>query len=63
MKVDLTVIILTYNEEVHIKQSVSNVVDWAKHVYVLDSASQDRTCEIAKDLGAQIERSTTFKKG
>ena len=53
-KVNLTVVILTLNEEVHISNSINNVVNWAKDVFILDSFSTDRTCEIAKELGATI---------
>jgi len=51
---DLTVVILTYNEEVNIKQSISNVIDWADDVYVLDSYSTDKTVEISQQLGAKV---------
>ena len=54
MKSNLTVVILTYNEEINIKQSLSNVIDWAEHVYVLDSGSTDETCNIAKEMGAEV---------
>jgi glycosyltransferase involved in cell wall biosynthesis len=53
-KVNLTVIILTYNEEVNIIHSISNVIDWANDVYVLDSGSTDKTVEIAENLGAKV---------
>lgn len=53
-KVKLTVVILTYNEEVNIRQSLSNVIDWAEYVYVLDSGSTDKTCEIVKEYGAEL---------
>jgi glycosyltransferase involved in cell wall biosynthesis len=54
IKTDLTVVILTFNEEVNIKQSLSNVCDWATYVYVLDSGSEDKTCEIAREYGAEV---------
>jgi glycosyltransferase involved in cell wall biosynthesis len=54
MKANLTVVILTYNEEVNIKRSLSNVMGWAKKVYVLDSHSNDETCNIAKEMGAEV---------
>ena len=52
--VNLTVIILTFNEEINIPHSISNVVGWAKDVFILDSGSKDRTCEIAESLGAMV---------
>lgn len=53
-KCELTVVILTYNEEINIKQSLSNVTNWAEYVYVLDSGSYDKTCEIVKEYGAEL---------
>lgn len=52
--IDITVVILTLNEEVNITQSVSNVIGWAKDVFVLDSGSSDNTIKIAEELGAKI---------
>ena len=52
--VPLTVIILTYNEEIHIERAVQNVIDWAQDVFVLDSYSNDGTCQKAEKLGAQV---------
>jgi glycosyltransferase involved in cell wall biosynthesis len=52
--VPITIVILTYNEELNIVQSLSNVLDWAKDVIVLDSGSTDRTTEIANNLGAKV---------
>jgi glycosyltransferase involved in cell wall biosynthesis len=50
----LTVIILTYNEEANIAQSLRSVADWAEAVFVLDSFSTDRTVERARDHGAVV---------
>lgn len=47
---DLTVIILTYNEEIHIRRALENVCPIAKKVLVIDSPSTDRTCEIAREF-------------
>ena len=46
---DLTVIILTYNEEIHIRRCLENVCPIAKRVIVVDSFSTDRTLEIVKE--------------
>ena len=45
-KHDLTVIILTYNEEIHIRRCLENVCPLAKQVFVVDSPSTDKTAEI-----------------
>lgn len=49
-KMDLTVIILTYNEEIHIRRCLENVCPFSKKVYVIDSPSTDRTVEICKEF-------------
>lgn len=46
-KLDLSVVVLTYNEELHIARCLDNVCDIAKEVFVIDSFSTDRTLEIA----------------
>lgn len=45
---DLSVIILTYNEEIHIRRCLENVSDIAKDIFIIDSFSTDKTLEIAK---------------
>lgn len=54
MPVDLTAIILTYNEEIHIKRCLENVQKIAKNIFIIDSYSTDRTLEIAKGFGVNI---------
>ena len=51
---DLSVIILTYNEEIHIRRCLENVKQFASKVYVVDCFSSDRTAQIAKELGAEV---------
>ena len=55
-KQDLSVIILTLNEELHIRRCVENALNIAKVVYVIDSFSTDRTCEIASSCGAVVHQ-------
>lgn len=50
MKLDVTVIILTYNEELHIRRCLENVCPIAKKVYVIDSPSTDNTVEICSEF-------------
>ena len=45
---DLSVIILTYNEELHIKRCLDIICPVAKDVFVIDCFSKDRTVEIAQ---------------
>ena len=53
-KLNLTVIILTYNESINISRAISNTINWASEVVVLDSFSEDNTIDIAEALGARI---------
>ncbi|MFZ4855506.1 MAG: glycosyltransferase family 2 protein [Desulfuromonadaceae bacterium] len=50
---DLTVVILTKNEEQVISRCI-NSVPFATEILVIDSESTDSTCTIAADLGARI---------
>lgn len=47
---DLTTIILTYNEELHIRRCLENVCSISQKVYVIDSPSTDRTVEVCKEF-------------
>lgn len=51
--VPVSVIVLTWNEEVNIGRCL-RTVQWAKQVIVVDSGSTDRTVEIASSLGAKV---------
>ena len=46
---DLTVVVLTYNEEPNISRSL-NSVKWAERIIVIDSGSSDRTVAIANSF-------------
>lgn len=48
---DVAVVILTFNEEENLPQTLRSVVGWAREVFVLDSCSTDRTVAIAKEFG------------
>lgn len=49
-KLNLTVIILTGNEEIHIRRALENVCPIAQQVFVVDSLSIDRTVEICGEF-------------
>jgi glycosyltransferase involved in cell wall biosynthesis len=51
---DLTVILLTFNEERHIARAIDSVASIAAAVVVVDSYSTDRTVEIATAKGATV---------
>jgi glycosyltransferase involved in cell wall biosynthesis len=54
MNNDLSVIILTFNEELHIERCVKSLQSFTKEIFIIDSFSTDRTVEIAKSLGANV---------
>ena len=51
---DLTIIILTKNEEQNIRKCMASLRNIAKRVIVIDSFSTDNTFELAKLLGAEV---------
>ena len=51
---DISVIILTFNEELHIQRCIENVHSFVKDIYIVDSFSSDKTIDIAKDLGTIV---------
>lgn len=50
----LTVVILTFNEELHLERAIESVSPIAEAIFVVDSFSTDRTVEIAKSLGCRV---------
>ena len=53
MSLDISVLILTYNEEGNIADCIKSVT-WCNDIVILDSYSDDSTCDIAKNLGAKV---------
>lgn len=51
---DLTVVILTFNEEIHIERCIKSVLNIASEVIIIDSYSVDNTVDIATKLGARV---------
>jgi glycosyltransferase involved in cell wall biosynthesis len=51
---DLTVVILTYNEDRHLARAIESVRGIARSVLVVDSFSTDRTLSIAQAVGARV---------
>lgn len=54
MQPDLSVIILTHNEQANLPQALDSVSGWAKRVFVVDSFSSDGTVEIARRYGCKV---------
>jgi glycosyltransferase involved in cell wall biosynthesis len=49
----LSVILITRNEAANIRDCLQSVA-WADEIIVVDSASTDETCSIAKEMGARV---------
>lgn len=49
-----SVIILTYNSELSIRDTLASVAELTDDVHVVDSFSKDSTIEIARNMGAQV---------
>ena len=72
MKTDLAVVILTFNESLHIARALDSVKDIASEVFVIDSGSTDGTVRIATEYGsdkhptatlADLDRAWKFAEG
>lgn len=50
----ISVVILTYNEEIHIRRCIENARKYAEEIFIVDSFSTDKTCEIARSMGAKV---------
>ena len=51
---EISVIILAYNEEIHLERCLNNARKFAKEIFVIDSFSTDKTVEIAEKMGAKV---------
>lgn len=51
---DISVIILTFNEEKHIVRCINSLKSFAREVFVVDSFSTDATVSIAESQGAKV---------
>lgn len=50
----VSVLIPTFNEELNLPGCLASVCAWAEDVWVVDSYSEDRTVEIAREAGAHL---------
>lgn len=50
----LTVLVLTFNEELHLARCLQSILPLTKDIVVVDCFSQDQTIAIAKQYGARI---------
>jgi glycosyltransferase involved in cell wall biosynthesis len=53
-KIGIAVVILTYNESIHLARALKHIEGFAREIFVIDSYSTDGTVEIAREHGAQV---------
>jgi glycosyltransferase involved in cell wall biosynthesis len=53
---NISAIVLTHNEEIHLERCLSSLVGLVSDVLVVDSFSSDQTAEIAEKFGAKVLR-------
>lgn len=51
---DVSVIILTHNEEKHISRCIQSLLPFTSKIFIVDSFSTDRTLDIARSMGAVV---------
>jgi glycosyltransferase involved in cell wall biosynthesis len=51
---NIAVIILTYNESLHLRRALGHISAFAREIFVIDSFSTDDTVEIARTAGAAV---------
>lgn len=54
MPLNLSVVILTHNENLHIQRCIESLAKFVSDVYVVDSYSSDNTAAIAETFGAKV---------
>jgi glycosyltransferase involved in cell wall biosynthesis len=50
----LIIIVLTFNEEVHVKRCLQSVAPLHARLIIVDSYSTDKTCTLVNDLGGEV---------
>lgn len=50
----ISAVILTYNEEINLVGCLQSLVGWVGEIFVVDSGSEDRTQDIAREYGAIV---------
>jgi glycosyltransferase involved in cell wall biosynthesis len=53
-KTGVSVLVLSYNEELNLPDCLASLCGWSDDVWVVDSFSTDRSVEIARTAGAQV---------
>lgn len=54
MKVPVSVVVLTFNEEKNIRECLESLVGFTDHIYVVDSGSTDKTLAILEEFNVKV---------
>ena len=54
MKPSIAVVILTYNEALHLPRALAHIRSFAQEIFVIDSFSTDNTVDLAEAAGAHV---------
>ena len=54
IKLPISAVILSYNEEANIEDCIRSLVDWVETIFIVDSYSTDKTLDIARNYEANI---------
>ena len=60
---DITMIILTFNEEAHIGRCINSVKDVVREIIIIDSYSSDNTLKICKKLNVRVYQNKFISYG
>lgn len=58
MKNSISVVVLTYNEEINLENCLSSVKDFAQEIFIIDSYSTDKTILVAEKFSAKVYQHT-----
>ncbi len=58
MKNNISIVVLTYNEQLHIERCIKSLLPISSEIFVIDSFSTDQTVAIAERLGAKVFQNT-----
>lgn len=53
-KINLSVVVITKNEESRIRECLQSVADWTDEIIVVDDHSDDKTVQIAKEFTSRV---------
>ena len=54
VRLPITLIVLSYNEAIHIERCLSRIATWVERIVLIDSLSTDATVAIAQRYDAEV---------